>query len=135
VKTLVSAALLSCLFLFCTHHVFGADAKNDPSKFPIVVHVSASAYPPNELDDYNSSGRAARDEILTATIDGKHYKLLGPTSNPRVDVCCNGLINPGDYRAKLIQDEHKTSYESLQKFEFFFPDGTTRRFEVIAHFQ
>jgi hypothetical protein len=42
------------------------------------------------------------------------------------------LINPGDYHASLTQDEHKTSYESLQQFEILFPDGTARRFSVVA---
>jgi hypothetical protein len=42
------------------------------------------------------------------------------------------LINPGDYPARLTVDEHKTTYESRQSYEFLFPDGTTRRFDVIA---
>jgi len=38
----------------------------------------------------------------------------------------------GDYKAKLVRDEHKTSYESAQVYEFLFPDKKTRRFEVVG---
>ncbi len=71
-------------------------------------------------------------EILTAVIDGKHYQLEGFTSSSRTFMHGNGLLNPGDYAAKLTKDEHKTSFESLQVFEFLLPDNTTRSFSVIG---
>jgi hypothetical protein len=127
-KNLPFVILLSTLAVVGTHHVFAADAKNDPSQYPLAIHVSASAYAPR----YDFGRIDESSEIVTATIDGKHYQLLGPTSTPYVGKCCHGLLNPGDYHAKLVKDEHKTAYESLQEFEILFPDGTTRRFQVIS---
>jgi hypothetical protein len=38
----------------------------------------------------------------------------------------------GDYKAKLVQDKHRTAYESSQAYEFLFPDNTTRKFTVVG---
>jgi hypothetical protein len=129
-KAVASAVLLSCLALVGSHRALGAEAKNDPGQFPLAVHISASTYATE-----NDSRLGAIDqltEIVTATIDGKHYQLSGPTSSAKAFMHGNGLINPGDYHAKLVKDDHKTSYESQQTFEILFPDGTTRSFFVIA---
>ena len=128
-KNFISVALLT-LLLLSAHAVWGADKKIDPNQFPLAVHISASAYPPQS--PAWGSPIAGWYEIVTATINGKHYQLQGPTSSPKAADCCNGLIDPGDYRGRLMKDEHVTSYESLQKFEILFPDGTMRRFDVIS---
>ena len=87
------------------------------------MHISASAY---------ASAANPLFEIVTTTINGKHYQLQGPTSSSKIFTHGNGLLNPGDYHCKLSTDEHKTSYESQQVFEILLPDGTTRKFAVIA---
>jgi hypothetical protein len=38
----------------------------------------------------------------------------------------------GDYKAKLVKDEHKKTYESLQEYEFLLPDKKTRKFSVVG---
>ena len=119
-KTLASAFLLSSLAIGCIPCAIAADSKPDPSQYTLAVHVSASAY---------ESVENVSLQILTVTIDGKHYQLAG-TTNKGVHI--DGLINPGDYHARLSKDQHNTSYESLQEFELLFPDGTTRNFRVIA---
>lgn len=120
-KNLVPAILLYSLTLALAAAAHAADTKNNPADYTLPVHISASTYAVNALG-----------EIVTATIDGKHYQLEGPTSSARSFMHGNGLINPGDYHAKLSTDEHKPSYESLQQFEILFPDGTTRKFSVIG---
>jgi hypothetical protein len=55
-----------------------------------------------------------RVQGLDVVIDGKKYALPGVG-----DVA---LLALGDYHAELIQDEHKTTYESLQECEFLFPE-------------
>jgi hypothetical protein len=120
-KALPAAALLFSLIVVCAHSAAGAEAKNDPSQYPVTVHVSAAA---------SASPSNYAVEILTVTIDGKHYQLAGSGFSGKV--CCSGLINLGDYHAKLMKDQHKTSYESLQQYEILFPDGSTRKFDVIA---
>jgi hypothetical protein len=122
-KSLASAVLLSCLALACASRAPAAENKPDPSQYALPVHVSASEY---------AAASNGLSEILTVTVAGKHYQLQGPTSSARIFAHGNGLINPGDYHAKLTQDDHKTSYESLQEFEILLPDGTTRRFIVVA---
>ncbi|MGB0065517.1 MAG: hypothetical protein WBP85_13795 [Terracidiphilus sp.] len=123
-KSLAFPLILSALIAIPIS-ALAADSKPDPSQYTLSVHVSASEYPISPLD----VGR----EVLTVTIDGKHYKMVGGTE-------FHGLITPGDYHARLTrpvlaQDEHKTAYESAQSFEFLLPDGTTRRFDVIAQWE
>ena len=122
VKTCLAAVFFSCLTLAVTNPARAAD----PADYPLSLHISASTYgsPANPLF-----------ELVTATVGGKHYQLQGPTSSAKIFTHGNGLINPGDYRAKLSMDEHKTSYESLQQFEILFPDGTTRKFTVIGQWE
>lgn len=118
-KIFASGLLIACLLAAAS--CFAAD-KADPADYPLTVHVSGAAYgPPNELF-----------LTLTATIKGMHYQLVGPTSSGKLYSHANGLINPGDYRARLTVDEHKSSYESMQQYEILFPDGTTRKFSVVA---
>jgi len=63
---------------------------------------------------------------LTVLIDGKKYELWGEKKG-RIT-----LLALGDYKAKLIEDVHKNSYESSQTYEFQFSDGKTRKFFVVA---
>jgi hypothetical protein len=119
-RILASALLLSILTLGCISRAVAANSKPDPSQYTLAVHVSAAEYAPH--DDI-------ANQILTVTIGGKHCRLWGGTVSSKNRYA---LINPGDYPARLTVDEHKTSYESRQTYEFLFPDGTTRRFDVIA---
>ena len=119
-KHFASILTLFCIAAAATSSLHAAD-KPDPTQYTLAVHVSAATYAPNVLF-----------QIITATIDGKHYQLQGPTSSAKIYSHGNGLLNPGDYHAKLAKDEHKTSYESLQEFEILMPDGTVRPFAVIA---
>jgi hypothetical protein len=92
-----------------------ASAKMDAADYNIAVHVSGSHYGQNELF-----------QVLSVVIDGKHYELAGPTSSAKAFMHGNGLLNPGDYKAKLTEDTHKTSFESIQEYELLLPDGTQR---------
>ncbi|MFC6647440.1 hypothetical protein ACFQBQ_18060 [Granulicella cerasi] len=96
--------------------------KLDPAKYTVHVHVSAAQY----------SVHDAMSQVLSVVIDGKHYELAGGTSSAKLySGSGNGLLNPGDYVARLTRDEHKTPYESLQMYELLFPDGKVRTFTVI----
>jgi len=123
VKACAPRFLFACLFLVFASSLHAADAKANPADYPLAMHISASAY---------ASAASPLFEIVTTTINGKHYQLQGPTSSSKIFTHGNGLLNPGDYHCKLSTDEHKTSYESQQVFEILLPDGTTRKFTVIA---
>jgi hypothetical protein len=47
----------------------------------------------------------------------------------------NLVLALGDYKAKLVQDDHKTAYDSLQVYEFLFADKKTRKFEVVGQME
>jgi hypothetical protein len=42
------------------------------------------------------------------------------------------LLVLGDYKAKLVSDEHKKPYFFQQAYEFQYPDGATEKFSVIG---
>jgi hypothetical protein len=65
-------------------------------------------------------------QYVNVIIDGKKYELDGGVTDGGF------LLALGDYKAKLVKDEHKTSYESDQVYEFLFPDKKTRKFFVVG---
>ena len=91
-------------------------ADPNPSEYNVAVHVTKSRM---------VFEREAATQELTVTIDGKKYELR---SVPLV----NALLAPGDYKAKLIRDDHRTTYDSYQVYEFLFPDKKSRNFIVVG---
>src|SRR5215475_3162966 len=75
------------------------------------VHVTSSQWLMVPL----STG-ASGDRKLNVIINGKKYELEAPAKRTR-------LLALGDYKAKLIEDVHKNSYESTQTYELQFSDG------------
>jgi len=103
-----NATLTLLLLLLITPAV----AAPTPDDYTIDVHVSSSYF-------------GAQGQILKVTINGKKYKLSATPSEL-------SLLALGDYKAKLIRDDHKASYYSYQIYEFQFPDKKTRKFNVIG---
>ena len=62
--------------------------------------------------------------MLHVVIDGKKYELQSVFD-------MGGVLALGDYKAKLVKDEHRGS-DSLQVYEFLFPDKKTRQFRVVG---
>jgi len=98
----------------------------DPDPYSINVHVSSSHW---VMEPAIHGPQAV--QRLNAIIDGKKYELEAPTlvANLQAGVT---LLAPGDYKAKVLQDVHKTAYESSQAFEFLLPDKKTRKFIVVG---
>lgn len=68
---------------------------------------------------------------LGVIIDGKKYELEAPA--PRANLQAGvTLLALGDYKARLVPDVHKASYESSQAYEFLFPEGKTRKFFAVG---
>jgi hypothetical protein len=99
-------AAVFVLLLFATL----APAAPAPDEYSINVHVTSS---------YNTPS----GQQLDVVIDGKKYQLTAGSGY---------LLGLGDYKAKLTKDQHKTSYESLQYYEFLFPDKKTKTFVVTG---
>lgn len=90
-------------------------------EYPISVHVVSSSF----VTVPSFGGGAGVQQKLNVVIGGKKYELTeGPSKG--------GLLALGDYKAKLIKDEHATAYESRQEYEFQFPDKKTRKFYVTG---
>lgn len=102
---------LAVLLFFSAHAWAGGDPA--PGEYTINIHVSSSSIATGGRQD------------LSVVIDGKKYELLCE--------CATGtILGLGDYKAKLVKDEHKTTYDSIRVYEFLFADKKTRRFEVIG---
>ena len=116
-------AVLFVLLLFGTL----ASAAPAPNEYPINVHVDSSYW---RMAASLLSGPQPVQR-LAVIINGKKYELEAPATraNPHAAVT---LLALGDYKAKLVQDVHKTTYESFQAYEFLFPDKKTRKFFVVG---
>lgn len=85
-----------------------------PAEYTINVHVSSSSVVVER-----------GCQLLEVVIDGKKCELASELSLSR-------LLALGDYKAKLVKDEHKTTYDSYQVYEFLFPDKKTRQFLLVG---
>jgi hypothetical protein len=96
-------------------------AAPNPDEYPINVHVTSSYFvaSPGIFDG------SVTVQKLCVVIDGKKYELTALATKA-------GLVALGDYKARLMQDEHKTAYESSQAYEFSFPDKKVRKFFVTG---
>ncbi|MGA2200772.1 MAG: hypothetical protein ABSG40_02320 [Terriglobales bacterium] len=86
----------------------------NPAEYTINVHVSSS-----RIDIERGF------QVLNVLIDGKKYELGSELRISR-------LLALGDYKAKLVQDEHKTTYDSYQVYELLFSDKKTRKFLLVG---
>jgi hypothetical protein len=92
-----------------------APAARTPDEYPITVHVTSAYY---------LGAVISHAQGLDVIIDGRKYALRGTN-----DVA---LLAIGDYKAKLVKDVHKTTYESYQEYELLFPDKKTGKFVVVG---
>ena len=115
-------AVLTVLLLFGTL----ASAAPNPDEYSIDVHVTSSYW--RVAASILSPEPVQR---LAVIIDGKKFELEAPATRVNRNAGVT-LLALGDYKAKLVQDVHKTTYESSQAYEFLFPDKKTRKFFVVG---
>jgi hypothetical protein len=99
-----------------------------PEDYSVNVHVTSSYW----RMEPSLFPEAAPVQMLAVIIDGKKYELESSApfkANLEAGVT---LLALGDYKAKLVQDIHKTTYESSQAYEFLFTDKKTRKFFVVG---
>ena len=91
-------------------------AGNDPNPadYTVNVHVTSSSIDTGSLR-------------LNTVIDGKNYELQGFAGG--------SLLALGDYKAKLVEEKHKTSYEFVMVYELLFPDKKVAKFTVLAQWE
>jgi hypothetical protein len=111
VKKIALAILLLSAFAW-------AGTNPNPAEYTIDVHVSASRMV--------IEGRSISYwQKLNVVIDGKKYELES-------DFPPNTLLALGDYKARLLKDEHRGKHDSFQVYEFLLSDQKTRKFMVIG---
>ena len=96
-------------------------AEGDPNDYPITVHVTSAEV----LVETSAFGNGLVVQKLRVVINGKKFELEAETRGHR-------LLALGDYKAKLVEDSHMSTYESSRKYELLFPDKTTRKFVVTG---
>jgi hypothetical protein len=106
---------LPFLLLFGTSCCWAAP-KPDPSQYTITVHVSGTL----TIEFENTM-----QQQIEATIDGKKYVLHGGSGDIWV-------LKTGDYHARAVKDETRNGVEYMRSYEFLFPDGETRRYDVMG---
>src|SRR5260370_40430322 len=90
--------------------------------YPVNVHVRSSHW--NMEPSMNDSHPVVRLQVV---IEGKNIELAAPaTLNANFQAGVT-LLLPGDYKARLVQNVHKTPYESSQAYEFLLPDKKTKK--------
>jgi hypothetical protein len=102
-------------------------AAPNSDEYPLNVHVSSSRW---FMEPGILVGPIARQK-LDVIIDGKKYELEASAFQANLEAGVT-LLALGDYKAKLIQDQHKTTYEASQAYEFLLPDNKTRKFVVVG---
>jgi len=110
--------IVLCMLLAATF-VCAAPNQDDHT---VNIHVTSSYV-------VESPGRfegAFAVQKLNVLVDGKKYELTAPATKK------GGLLTPGDYKARLVRDEHQSAYESSQEYEFQFPDKKIRKFFVTG---
>jgi hypothetical protein len=103
-------------------------AAPNPDEYSISVHVSSS----NWVMRPSTSGPLLFQR-LSIIIDGKKYELEGAIRWGNTSAV--PVLALGDYKAKLVQDQHKNAYEFSQTYEFLFPDKKTRKFIVMGQIE
>lgn len=103
-------------------------ATPNPDEYSVKVHVVSSSW---VLEPAILVGPRPVQK-LNVIIDGKKYELEAATTTKANLEAGVTLLALGDYKAKLVHDEHKTTYESSQAYEFLFPDNKTRKFFVVG---
>ncbi|HZC25213.1 MAG TPA: hypothetical protein VE866_17900 [Candidatus Binatia bacterium] len=109
--------LLLALALLFSSPAWSAPPPKD-AQYNINVHVTASR-------SVLHSERSPRYQRLKVTIDGKNYELESVLG-------VSGLLGLGDYKARLEVDDHKNDYDSYEIYEFRFPNGKTREYQVVG---
>jgi hypothetical protein len=108
---------LVLIILLLSAFSFAADKPN-AADYTINVHVTAS----------NLEGGAV--PLLNVVIDGKNYLLR--SQKDTLNSKGVAILTLGDYKAKLVVDEHNSAHEFTQVYEFLFSDGRIMKFNVVG---
>lgn len=106
----VSVQRIALLAFLAVARFAWAGTVPNPADYPVTVHVSATHVSHNL-------------QTLDVVIDRKKFQL---------QISDIMLFALGDYKAKLVKEQHRGGYQFYQIYELLFPDQKTRRFWVIG---
>jgi hypothetical protein len=115
----------TALFVLLLLATFSWAAPN-PDEYSINIHVRSSRW---VMEQTLTSPEACQK--LYVIIDGKKYELEASTFKGNLEAGVT-ILALGDYKAKLVRDQHKSTYESSQAYEFLLPDKKTKKFAVVG---
>lgn len=101
-----------------------ASAQTDTTAYPLTATVEGS-HIAIQCDEMKGSSLCIPYLQISALINGRHLELQG-------GVAKDGILVLGDYKARLVSDQHKKQYHSNQLYELQYPDGSTEKFGVIG---
>ena len=119
-KALLVILLLAPLFAWAE--------KPNPTDYTTDIHVQSSRLVMYYGDVTQGSSVNSWTQDLSAVIGGKKYELLGSIKGTY-------LLRVGSYKAKILKEETKGTYEYDLTYQFLFPDGTTRNYLVVGEQQ
>jgi hypothetical protein len=100
-------------------------AQSQDTAYPLTATVQSSHVSIRCDDVRNGQSQCSPYLEISAVISGRHLEMEGGKAR-------QGYLAPGDYKAKLVSDEHKKPYFTQQEYEIQYPDGATEKFRVIG---
>lgn len=122
--TLEEAMKIALFAIFLMVPALALADKPNPADYTIAVHVQSSRF----VDQCSSDDKGSMCFSilsLSVSIDGKKVELDDQSPSKEV-------IVPGDYKAKILKEDTSHSYEYSRTYEILFPDGTTRKYNVVG---
>ena len=113
-------AILSLMFL-----AMPVWAEPNPADYTLNVHVISS-----RIETDFAGKIPASSERLRVLIDGKKYDLARYPL--KTSFRSFGVIVPGDYKARIVDEKYKSTYLFTREYQFLFPDQTVAKFQVIG---
>jgi hypothetical protein len=103
-------------------------AKPKPADYTLTAHVRSSRLG-QECESVLGRTDCSGKLHLIVVINERQYELAG---------YYDYLLVLGDYKARLVPEDTSTSdnppaaYDYRRKYEFLFPDGKTRKYDVVG---
>jgi hypothetical protein len=118
------------LILLSSLSVIAQEAKPNPDDYKVNVHVKSSRLGESCSSVSNGGSVCVWVHELKVEIDGKTYDLGSETLKWYA-----GVLRTGSYKARMLKQDAKRSYEYNRTYELLFPDGRTRKYQVTAEYE
>ena len=122
--------LFAILILLSSVSMFAQEAKPNPDDYAITVHVRSSRLATFCGGVSSGSSSCSANQQLSVEIDGKTYDLTSQDLYAHV-----ALLRAGNYKARILKEDIKRTFEYSRTYELLFPDGSTRKYRVTGEYE